>query len=165
MTNAKKLPTIIIVMKKLTALFLSGASYLSLAVPAFAATNAIDVNPCTTGGGGGFNVLCNIAEGGIGTLIQSVITILFIVAVVLALGFLIYGGIKWVVSGGDKAKVEAARGTIVAALVGLVLVFLAYFVLNLVGNFFGLDLFNGILTIPTLSPSASGGTGGGPGGT
>lgn len=139
-------------MKKLTVLFLSGASYLSLALPAFAATNAINIDPCTRGGGGGFRALCNLAEGNIGALIQAIITILFIVAVVLALGFLIWGGIKWVISGGDKAKVEAARGTIVAALVGLVLVFLAYFILNIIGRFFGLNLFNGNLVIPTLNP-------------
>ena len=139
-------------MKKITALSLSAATYLSLAVPAFAATSKISVNPCSTEGGGGFDALCKLAETGIGTIIQSVITILFIVAVVLALGFLIYGGIKWIISGGDKTKVEAARGTIVAALVGLVLVFLAYFVLNIIGNFFGLNLFDGDLIIPSLAP-------------
>ncbi len=140
------------IMKKLSALTLSATTYLSLAVPAFAQTSTINIDPCARGAKAGFRNLCNLAEGKLGPLIQAIITILLIVAVLLALAFLIYGGIKWVISGGDKAKVEAARGTIVAALVGLVLVFLAYFILNIIGNFFGLNLFNGVIEFPSLSP-------------
>jgi hypothetical protein len=62
----------------------------------------------------------------------NIITIVFIFAILLALGYLIWGGIKWVLSGGDKAKVDAARSAIVAAIVGLVIVFLAYFIINIV---------------------------------
>lgn len=148
MTNNLKPLTIILIVKKITALSLSVVSFLTLAKPAFA---DISINPCTKSGGGGFQNLCNIGTTGVGGIITAIITILFIVATLLALGFLIIGGIKWIVSGGDKAKVEAARGTIVAALVGLVLVFVSYFVLTLVGNFFGLHLFNGNLTIPNAA--------------
>lgn len=137
-------------MKKLSALSLSTATFFSLVPSAFAATGPINVNPCPTDAQGGFNILCTVGASGVGGLITAIITILFIVATLLAVGFLIYGGIKWITSGGDKAKVEAARGTIVAALVGLVLVFLSYFILNLVAQFFGLDLFNGALVIPSL---------------
>jgi len=51
-------------------------------------------------------------------------------------------------SGGDKAKVESARGTIIAAIVGLVIAFLAFFILSLALSFFGLSLTN--LTLPRL---------------
>ena len=78
---------------------------------------------------------------------------MFIVAVIVALGFLIYGGIKWIISGGDKAGVEAARNTIVAAVVGLVIVFLSYFILNIILGIFGLSL--GTLTLPTLTSGTS----------
>lgn len=138
-------------MRKLTALTLSAVAYLSFPLSVLAAgTGQISVNPCSREGGGGFDLLCKVGVSGVGGLIQAVITILFIVATLLALGFLIFGGIKWIMSGGDKAKVEAARGTIVAALVGLVLVFLSYFVLTIIGKFFGLNLFDGSLTIPSL---------------
>ena len=128
-------------MKKITALSLSAISYLSFTSPAFA---EIPIDPCA---GGTFSNLCNISNSGVGGIVNAIITILFIVAALLALGFLIFGGIKWVLSGGDKSKVEAARGTIVAALVGLVLVFLSYFIMNLIFNFFGLNNISN-LTIP-----------------
>ena len=67
-----------------------------------------------------------------GTIVGKVVTILLIIAVVLCLFFLIWGGIRWIISGGDKAKVQQARDTIIAAVVGLVLSLLAYAILNLV---------------------------------
>lgn len=144
-------------MKKLSALTISTATFLTLAPSAFAAgINVGSISICNSvaqnQGGLRFGNLCGIGATGVGPLISSIITILFIVAVLLALGFLVYGGIKWITSGGDKGKVEAARGTIVAALVGLVLVFLSYFIINLVAGFFGIgSLSSGsTFTLPTL---------------
>lgn len=82
-------------------------------------------------------------SGGVGTLsniIQVGITFLFVLATLLALGFLIYGGIKWITSGGDKAGVESARKIITYAIIGLVIAFLAFFIINLIGTFFGVKL-------------------------
>ncbi len=137
-------------MKKLSALTLSAATYLTLAPSVFAQDFGI-VDPCAEDRGLNFSRLCDVGAEGVGGLISNIITILFIVAVLLAIGFLVYGGIKWITSGGDKGKVEAARGTIVAALVGLVLVFVSYFVINLVAQFFGLGSL-GNFDIPTLVP-------------
>ena len=63
--------------------------------------------------------------------------------VLIALAFLIYGGVKWITSGGDKAGVEAARNMIVAAIVGLVIAFLVYFILQIIFSLFGLDFASG----------------------
>lgn len=136
-------------MKKLTALTLPIASFL-LASPAFAAVNSITIDPCADAGGQKFNLLCALGTGNIGDLIKAVITLLFVVAILVALFFLIYGGIKWITSGGDKAGVEGARNMIVAALVGLVIVFLSYFIINFVLNFFGQGSINSLI-IPSLS--------------
>ncbi|MBI2621396.1 MAG: hypothetical protein HYW63_01965 [Candidatus Levybacteria bacterium] len=133
-------------MKKLTAIGASAAAYLSLALPVFAQTN---VNPCVRGGGVGFGTLCNFTLSG--GFIGKLVTLAFILAVLIALAFLIWGGIRWILSGGDKTKVEEARGTIVAALVGLVIVFLAFFIINFVFTFFGLGSIQG-LQIPNLRP-------------
>lgn len=138
-------------MKKVSALLISGASYLGLAKVALAAEeDPLVINPCPAAGTGGqFQDLCNVVFGG--GLFQAVITTAFIVASLIALAFLIYGGIKWITSGGDKGGVEAARNIIVAALVGLVITFLAYFLINLVFNFFGLNF--GTFTLPSLTPA------------
>lgn len=126
---------------KLSAFF----TYL-FAAPAVALAQTVDVRPK-----GEFGKLFDFAGQGFGDVVGRVVTILFIISVVIALAFLIYGGIKWITSGGDKAAVEAARSTIVAAVVGLVIVFLSYFILNIVLQAFGLSGF-GALVLPKLTP-------------
>lgn len=138
-------------MKKITALTLSAASYLGLASHALAVApvpNEYDPIDLCPPGDGGFADLCGDALG-FGNLVGTLIQLAFVLAVVIALAFLIWGGIQWILSGGDKGKVEGARGTIVAALVGLVLVFLSYFILNILLNFFtGADISS--LKLPQL---------------
>src|SRR3989344_5323299 len=99
-------------MKKLSALFISASSYLVLAPKAFAAEVAVPVCP-----GGAFQSICDLATEDFGGLVALIIQIAFVLAVIIALAFLIYGGIRWITSGGDKTGVETARNTIVAALV------------------------------------------------
>ncbi len=61
-----------------------------------------------------------------------VINLLFSVGIIIAVAFLIYGGIKWILSGGDEKAVEAARNHIIAAIIGLIIVVGAFFILNIV---------------------------------
>jgi len=76
------------------------------------------------------------------------------IGVVLALAglsfffILVFGGIQWILSGGDKAKTEAARNKITAALVGLVIVFSAWAIITLIDSLFGVNLMK--LTLPSL---------------
>lgn len=98
--------------------------------------------------GGEFNPLCALTTERFGDVISNVVTLLLIIAIVIAIFFLIWGGIKWVLSGGDKTAVEAARSHIVAALVGLAIAFLAFFLLTFVLRLFGIDLKE--FTIPKL---------------
>ena len=118
-------------MKKLSALSLSIATYFTLVPSTFAASISI----CPPDGQG-FGVLCDTTVLNFENIVGTLIQLAFVLAVIIALGFLIWGGIQWILSGGDKGKVESARGIIVAALVGLVLVFLSYFILNIVVGFF-----------------------------
>jgi len=132
--------------KKLSALTLSIPIYLSVALPAFASA----VSPCPKSTG--FGSLCNFGITDIEALVKNGVTILFIVAVVASLFFLIFGGIRWISSGGDKTRLESARNTIIASIIGLILVFSSYFILNLVLEFFGLKALGGVssFTIPTF---------------
>ena len=83
---------------------------------------------------------------------QFLITLLFVVGIVVALAFLIYGGIKWILSGGDKAGVDAARKHIVAAIVGLVIVVTSFVILNFVFQIlFGSSFSLSHLCIPSLA--------------
>ncbi len=130
-------------MKKILGTLITAGAYLGFAVSAFATGG--QVNPCP--GAGQFSKLCNLNANNIGPLVGAAVTFILIIAVLIALFFLIFGGIRWITSGGDKAKVESARGTIIAAIIGLVIAFLAFFILSLALSFFGLSLNN--LQLPT----------------
>jgi hypothetical protein len=78
-------------------------------------------------------------------------SLLLYLAGALAIGYLMYGGIKWITSRGDKVAVESARRHIVAAVIGLVVVISAFFILQVVFRILGVQnpLNNGL---PTLEP-------------
>lgn len=77
-------------MKKFSAVSSTFGLYLLSALPALAAPTPIKIDPCASGGGAGFNKLCDLGfDGG---LISKIITIAFIIASLIALAFLICGG-------------------------------------------------------------------------
>ena len=92
----------------------------------------------------------------VGGIISTFITLVLIIAGVIFLFMLIIGGVRWILSGGDKAQTEGARSQITAALIGLVVVFAAYAIATLIGSVFGIDILN--FTTPQV-PGAGGGTG------
>jgi uncharacterized protein YacL len=126
-------------MKKLIATATGILSPLALALPAY----AIDICPENE-----FDALCGQTATDFTGVISAIIQILFIIAVIVALFFLVWGGIKWIMSSGDKGKVESARNTIIGGIIGLIFVFLAYFILQLVAGLFGIDITN--LELPEL---------------
>lgn len=124
------------------------AASLYFAAPAFAQAT---VNPCQSkdAAAAQFKGLCNLNANSIGPFLSNLIIAVFVIAALIALFFLIWGGIKWIISGGDKSKVEGARSTIIAALIGLVVTFLSFFILQLLLGLFGISLTN--LTLPKLT--------------
>ncbi len=90
----------------------------------------------------------NIANMEFPTLLSGMVKFVMVIAAVIFFFVLVFGGIQWIVSGGDKTGAETARKRITAALVGLVIVFVAFAIGMLIQALFGFDIFN--LTIPTL---------------
>lgn len=72
-------------------------------------------------------------------LFSSVINALFGFAGVTALILIIYSGIKFMASGGDPKQVEGARKTLTYAVIGLIIIFFAYFIINLISYFTGVQ--------------------------
>lgn len=103
-------------------------------LPAFA-QKVIDVDKSAEG-------LGNVKSLTIPTILSGAIRLLVIVAAVIFFFWLVLGGIKWIMSGGDKGKTEEARSQITAALVGLVIVFSAWAISKLIANLFGVDIFS-----------------------
>ncbi len=79
-----------------------------------------------------------IPSGGFGTsgvsVIQVALTILFVLADVAALAFVIFAGIQWVISGGDKQKIQAARNRLIYSIIGLIVITLSFFIVQVVSN-------------------------------
>lgn len=74
---------------------------------------------------------------GTGSLVNWAITLLFAVAVILTLIFILYGGLRWILSQGDKKGVEEARKTITYSIIGLLIVLLSFFIINFISFMFG----------------------------
>jgi hypothetical protein len=90
----------------------------------------------------------NIKISDVGQLISALVGVLLIISALLAFFYLIMGGISWITSGGDKAKMEEARNKITHAIVGLIIVGAAWAVMTLVQNFLGVQIIGGTLTFP-----------------
>lgn len=52
---------------------------------------------------------------------------------------LVIGGYNFLLSGGDQKKLEAARGTLTNAVIGLVVIVAAYLIIKIVSLFTGVD--------------------------
>lgn len=73
------------------------------------------------------------------TIISWGISILFTVGIVAALIFIIYGGILWITSQGDKTKLDHARRTIIYAIVGMIVMILSFTIIRIVGYLLASD--------------------------
>jgi hypothetical protein len=85
----------------------------------------------------------------IGKFLSAGVQVAMIVAAILTFAFLVWGGIQWILSGGDKTQTQAARDRITMALVGLAIVAAAWALMKVVGYFFGVDVFQ--FKIPTAA--------------
>ncbi|MBI3380214.1 hypothetical protein HY029_05665 [Candidatus Gottesmanbacteria bacterium] len=83
-----------------------------------------------------------------GTLIGGIVGIALVLAAIFAFIYLIWGGIQWITSGGDKAGVEAAQHRIQAALLGLLIVASTWALFSVMGSILGIDIFH--LKLPVL---------------
>jgi cytochrome bd-type quinol oxidase subunit 2 len=79
-----------------------------------------------------------------GRMFSSILNVVMLIAAILVFAYLIFGGIQWITSGGDKNKAEEARNKITAAIIGLIIVAASYAVVNLVVNFLGFGDFNSV---------------------
>ncbi len=92
----------------------------------------------------------------LGILFSNAIMIFILVAGLIALIYLLWGALDWIVSGGDKEKLLKARKKIQNAIIGLLVIFAALVIFNvLVGMVLGGKIIqstgNGFqFTLPTV---------------
>lgn len=73
----------------------------------------------------------------IGKVILAVIEIMLRVAALVAIGFIIYGGVLYISSQGEPDKTKQALATVTNALIGLVVAVMATILVTFVGGRFG----------------------------
>lgn len=69
-------------------------------------------------------------------LINEIVNIFLYVVGVVAVVMVVYGGFRYITSGGDSNKLTSAKNTILYAVVGLVIVIFAYAIVNWVAGKF-----------------------------
>ena len=123
-------------MKKLAALTSAALGLLAQATPAFAQN--IGVTQPTE---------AKITD--LGRLVSTGVSVVIIVSGILVFVYLVWGGLEWLTSGGDKGKTESARNRITAALVGLAIIAASWALVQIIGYFFGVQTaLGGSFTIP-----------------
>jgi hypothetical protein len=109
---------------------------------------AVITNPALPGAPG----LADPGSGGggnaVGRLIANIVGAIMILAFLMALFYLLAGGLSWISGGSDKAQLESARNKIIHAIIGLIIVASIWAIMNIVGPFLGLDFPN--LRLPTM---------------
>jgi len=92
----------------------------------------------------------------IGLYASRLVGLLLLVASIAAFGYLFWGGLNWIMAGGEPEKVKEAREKITQAITGLAIVAASWAIFLLLNHFFGLGLVgDGALS----TGSGSGGSG------
>ena len=75
-------------------------------------------------------------------LISVLVTSLLIIGTVAFVFFFLLGAISWIASGGDAKATDAARKKVSTALIGIIVMFAAWAVFQLIETLFGISLIN-----------------------
>src|ERR1022692_3530180 len=90
------------------------------------ATNGTNDKSCGTAGNNGTTDLHSVAS--------KIVNIFSIIVGIVAVIMIIYGGFRYITSGGDSGKVGGAKNSLVYAIVGLIIVALAQLIVHYVLN-------------------------------
>lgn len=78
-----------------------------------------------------------VDENTLGDVLFNVVNALLLFAGAVAVLFLIIGGFRYVVSTGNPDQVDAAKRTILYAVLGLIIIFIAFVLVGLVQSYLG----------------------------
>ena len=78
--------------------------------------------------------------GTIGEIISSLLRYIFVLAGIILFIFLIISGFGLLTSGGDPKKVEAAKGQLTSAVAGFLIIFVAYWLIQILEIVFGVAI-------------------------
>ena len=82
--------------------------------------------------GSGCNSNVQTGSQGLNNVITDIVNIFSVVVGIVSVIMIIYGGFRYITSGGDSGNVSSAKNTIIYAVIGLVVVALAQFIVQFV---------------------------------
>jgi hypothetical protein len=77
----------------------------------------------------------------LGEIISALLTYIFAIAGIILFVFLIMGGFELLTSGGNPESAKKAQGRITSALIGFLIIFLAYWITQILEVIFGIKIF------------------------
>jgi len=80
----------------------------------------------------------------LGTVVEKTTPYIFFFAGLSLLIYFTFAGFNLMNSGGDPQKVKAAQAKMTTAILGFIIVFSAFWVVQFAGLFLGLDVFNSV---------------------
>jgi len=75
----------------------------------------------------------------LGNLISVGMNLLFIGGVLIAVMMIVYSGIQWTLSAGDKERIQQARERLIYTIVGVIVIVAAFLIVKTIIIFFGGD--------------------------
>ncbi|MGA3291645.1 MAG: hypothetical protein ABSC49_00690 [Candidatus Microgenomates bacterium] len=91
----------------------------------------IGTSPLANPGGNSVSIFSNF--------LSTIVGVMTIVAVIWAVFTIITGAIAIIGSGGDKQALESARKRITTGIIGLIIVIIALFIVEIVGHILGIE--------------------------
>lgn len=91
------------------------------------------------------------AKEGLTEFVRGGIRVAFLIGIAGVLFFFAIGGVRWILSGGDKQQIEQAKSMITAAIIGFAILALSYISLVIIGKFFGIKIVQDPVPKPAVS--------------
>lgn len=83
---------------------------------------------------------------GLGPLISAFLPYIFAASGIGLLIYLMLGGLQLMTSKGDPKAIQAAQGKITSALIGFIIVVIAFVIVRLFGQILGIDAFSNLFS-------------------
>lgn len=96
----------------------------------------VNGDPISIGTGGNSHIPIGGAAA-LSKILQLGYSLAIIFGILFCLYVLIMSGRQYMMSGGDKQKMENVRHRLSYAIIGLIIIFLSYFIISILTNFFG----------------------------
>lgn len=79
------------------------------------------------------------ADPNFGSILSAILPYLYVIAGLILLFYLIWGGFIMMTSGGDPKGIEAGKSKITQAIVGFLIIFTSYWLIQILQLVFGLE--------------------------